>query len=93
MVIAEVVFVLSSKNLYNVGRATIRDGLLPLINLRGIKLPNKRIYSRVFDLYISTSIDYVDAYTAALMENRKQLELYSYDKHFDRISTVTRTEP
>ena len=86
-------FVLASKSLYNVSRDRIRELILPLINLAGIKLANKRIYSRVFDLYVASAIDYSDAYIAALMENRKELELYSYDTHFDRIATIKRIEP
>ena len=93
IVISEVVFVLSSRNLYNLGRETIRDLVLPLINLPGIKLPNKRMYRRVFDLYTSLPIDYADAYNAALMEDRRQPELYSYDTDFDRIAGLRRLEP
>src|SRR6266487_1142131 len=57
LVIAEVVFVLSSKHLYNLDRKTIRDLVLPLIGLPGIKLVNKRLYYRVFDLYTTLPID------------------------------------
>ncbi len=93
LVIAELVFVLSSKRGYNLGREAIRDLLLPLIELPGLKLPHKRLYRRIFDLYTSLPIDYVDAYHAALIENRGQPELYSYDTHFDRIAGITRMEP
>lgn len=93
IVVSEVVFVLASKNLYNLKREMIRDLLLPLINLQGIKLPNKRMYRRVFDLYTSLPVDYVDAYNAALMESRKQREIYSYDVDFDKIPGITRHEP
>ncbi len=93
LVISEVVFVLASKNLYNLKRETIRDLLLPLINLQGIKLPNKRMYRRVFDLYTSFPMDYVDAYNAALMESRKQHEVYSYDTDFDKVPGIIRQEP
>lgn len=93
LIIAEVVFVLSSKHGYNVGRPALRDMLLPLINLPGVKLGNKGIYRRAFDLYTSMPIDYIDAYNAALMENRKQTEIYSYDADFDRVSSIVRIEP
>jgi predicted nucleic acid-binding protein len=93
LVILEVIFVLSSKTLYNVGREKIRDLLLPLINLPGIKLTNKRMYRRAFELYTSLSIDFTDAYNAALMESHKKTKIISYDKDFDRISTVKREEP
>jgi uncharacterized protein len=93
LVIAEIVFTLSSRALYNLSRTTIRDLLLPLINLPSIKLPNKRVYQRAFDLFTNLPIDYPDAYNAALMESRKQLEIYSYDADFDRIQNVRRLEP
>lgn len=93
LVISEVVYVLASKALYNVSRDTIRDLLLPLIELAGIMLPNKRLYRAVFDLYTSLPIDYVDAYNAALMKSRKQFEIYSYDTDFDRIPGIKRSEP
>lgn len=93
LVIAEVVFVLSSKHLYNLNRNTIQDLVLPLIGLPGIKLVNKRLYRRVFDLYTSLPIDYTDAYNAALMETHKKVEVYSYDGDFDRVAGITRVEP
>jgi len=93
LVIAEVVFVLSSKHSYNVSRGAIRDMLLPLINLPGVKLANKGTYNRVFELYTASSIDFIDAYNAALIEGSKQKEIYSYDAHFNRISGIVRREP
>jgi predicted nucleic acid-binding protein len=93
LAISEVVYVLTSKALYNVSRDVIRDLLLPLIELSGLMLPNKRLYRRVFDLYTSLPIDYADAYNAALMESRKQFEVYSYDNDFDRIPGIKRLEP
>lgn len=93
LVIAEVVFVLSNKRTYDLEREIIRDLLLPLINLPGLKLPHKRLYYRVFELYASLPIDYVDAYHAALVESRKERELYSYDPDFDGIPGLTRLEP
>jgi predicted nucleic acid-binding protein len=93
LVIAEAVFVLASTKLYGLSRDAIRDLVLPLISLPGIRLANKRVYRRVFDLYTSLNIDYTDAYNAALMENRKQTAVYSYDTDFDRIPTIQRREP
>jgi predicted nucleic acid-binding protein len=93
LVIAELVFVLSSKKLYALSRERIRSLLLPLIELPGIKLPNKRLYRRVFDLYIAHNIDYVDAFHAACLEKADPAELYSYDEDFDRVETVRRLTP
>lgn len=93
LVISEVVFVLASKKLYGLSREAIRDLLLPLINLPGIKLPNKLLHHRVFDLYTGLRIDYVDAYNAALIKSRKQKDLYSYDADFDHVPGLIRLEP
>ena len=93
LVIAEVVFVLASKVLYSLDRSTIRDLLLPIIGLPGIKLAHKALYNRVFELYVTLNIDYTDAYNGALVESRKQREVYSYDTDFDRVAGITRLEP
>lgn len=93
--IAEVVFVLSatSANGYGLPRTAIRDGLLPLLALPGLYLPSKRYYPRIFQLYTSINIDFVDAFHVALLESSPEPRLYSYDRGFDRIGTLIRQEP
>ena len=93
LVVAELVWVLSSKRHYSLPRQRIRQLLLPLISLPNLRLPRKRLYRRVFDLYVSEPIDYIDAYHAAMMEQRGATELYSYDDDFDRVPTLIRREP
>ena len=93
LVIAEIVFVLENPKTHNVDRPTLRDQLLPLLALSHLKLERKRLYPRVFELYVSSPIDYVDAYHAALLEHYKQHELYSFDRDFDAIAGLTRLEP
>ncbi len=93
LAIVEVVFVLESKRTYNRPREAIRDVLLPLLGLPGIKLTHKRLYPRVFDLYTRFPIDFIDCYHVALMEQRDDRTLFSYDTDFDKISGVTRHEP
>ena len=90
LVVAEIVFVLS--RIYKLDRAGIRDAILPLLLLPGIKLDQKQTMSRVFELFVTTSIDYIDAYHAASLEGRGG-QLYSYDKHFDRLPGIQRLEP
>jgi predicted nucleic acid-binding protein len=93
LVIAEVVFVVSNKRTYNVGRERVRDLLLPLIGLPGLKIANKRMFRRVFDLYVAHPMSFIDAYYAILVGSRKPPEIYSYDTDFDRVASVTRLEP
>ncbi len=93
LVIAEAVFVLSSRRTYNLSRDRVRDLLLPLIGLPGLKIPQKRLFGRIFELYTSLPIDFVDCYHATTLEVRGELDLYSYDAHFDQVPTVRRFEP
>jgi predicted nucleic acid-binding protein len=93
LVIAEVVFVVSNKGTYNVSRQRIRDLLLPLISLPGLKIANKRMFRQVFDLYVTQPMSFIDAYHAGLVGVRKPPEVYSYDTDFDRIGGLTRLEP
>lgn len=93
LVIAEVVFVLSNKKTYNFERTKIAESLLPLLLLPGIILANKDHYTRIFELYTTYPIDFIDCYHAAFIEKLKESELYSYDRDFDKISKITRLEP
>jgi predicted nucleic acid-binding protein len=94
LTIAEVVFVLAGKRTYSLSREAIRAGLLPIIELSHLKIPHKRLYRRIFHLYVGhPHLSYVDAYEAALVEQRTPPELYSFDTDFDALPSVTRIEP
>lgn len=94
-VLAEVVFILSSKRLYNLSRQDIRIRLYPLLTVTGLKLPRRQMYLRALDLYSSNSVDFEDALSVAAMEQRKIAEIYSYDQDFARMKDVAvhRIEP
>jgi predicted nucleic acid-binding protein len=94
-VIAEVVFVLSSKRLYHLSPQDVRIRLYPVLSLPGLKLTHRRQILRALDLFSSNQIDFEDALSVAMMERQGISEIYSYDEDFDRIhgSTITRIEP
>lgn len=94
-VLAEVVFILSSKRLYNLSRQDIRIRLYPLLTVAGLKLPRRQMYLRALDLYGNNAVDFEDALSVAAMEQRKIAEIYSYDQDFDRMKDVAvrRIEP
>jgi predicted nucleic acid-binding protein len=92
-VIAEVVYVLSSKRLYNLPREEIRRLLYPLLSLPGFKLTNRKMYLRALDLYATYPIDFEDALIVAQMERQKISEVYSYDRDFDQVAGIIRREP
>jgi predicted nucleic acid-binding protein len=91
LVLSEVVFVLDRT--YKVPRADIAANLMPLIQLRSLRLPSKKLYRRIFALYTTTNLSFVDCHNVALMESKGEHEIYSYDEWYKKIGTVTRLEP
>ena len=92
-VIAEIVYVLSSKQVYALTREEIRARLYPLLSLPGLKLTHRKAYLRALDLYVSYPLDFEVAILAAQMERQKVREVYSYDREFDRVPSIEWLEP
>ena len=93
-VIVEAVQVLESTRTYALPRADIRDVLSHIIRLRGLRLAYKAAYVRALELYAAFSnLDFVDALNVAHMERAGISTIISFDRDYDRISTVTRVEP
>ncbi|MBK8048016.1 MAG: PIN domain-containing protein [Anaerolineales bacterium] len=94
-IIAEIVYVLSSKRLYNLARQDVRIRLYPLLSLPGLKLAHRSRYLRALNLYSNNNVDFEDALTLAAMESEQITELYSYDEDFDSVKecAVVRVEP
>ena len=94
-IITEVVYVLSSNRApYRLSHDEIRARLTPLLTLRGIRIPQKRIYIRALDIYASLpSLDFEDALAVAHMERVGATEIVSYDRDFDLVTGLERVEP
>lgn len=93
-IVAEIVYVLSSRATYGLSHAEVRARLSPLLALRGLKLSNKRVFQRALDVYADQpSLDFEDALLIAHMQRASGAQLYSYDRDFDRVSGVRRVEP
>jgi predicted nucleic acid-binding protein len=93
-VLVEAVQVLSSKQLYNQPRATIRHHLRNIISFKGVILRNKRRYLRALDLYVATpALSFVDALLAVYAQDHQPPTVISFDAGFDRVPGLTRQEP
>ena len=90
-VIFETVYTLQSS--YKLARGEIKDKLLPIISMRGVHLPDKSVYYRAFDLYVTKNISFADAYNAAYMISEEIFNIYSWDRDFDKIEGIVRLEP
>jgi uncharacterized protein len=90
IVIFETVFALQRS--YKQSRDLISDAVLPLLEMKGILLPRKRVYRRVFSLYRRGPLGFADCYHAVLMERLKTREILSFDTDFDRVPGIVRLE-
>ena len=92
-IIAEIVYVLSSPRLYNLSRQDVRNRLMPLLTLPGLRMSKRSVALRALELYESHNVDFEDALAAAHMEQLGIETIISYDRDFDRFPQVTRAEP
>lgn len=93
-VIADVVYVLTSKRLYNRSKAEAAELLLPLISLSGVRIQNRSAVLTALQLYgRHTRLDFTDALLIGLMQHDGPPVVYSYDTDNDRISGIERVEP
>lgn len=94
-IVTEVVYVLSSRRApYRLSHEEIRGRLVPILTLRGLRLPQKRVYIRALDLYAAAPfLDFEDALAVAHMERQGVTEIVSYDRDFDLVPELQRVEP
>jgi predicted nucleic acid-binding protein len=90
-VIFETVFTL--ERFYKLKKESIRDVLLPLLDLPGIVLPGKTRFDLVFDLYVKHNLSFPDAYHATLAQHLGLADILSFDRGFDRVEGIRRVEP
>jgi predicted nucleic acid-binding protein len=91
MVVAEIVWVLESY--YELPRSDIRAKLEKILNTPNVTFDNKETIIHALVLYEEKGIDYIDAYNACIIRMKGIGEIYSYDKHYDRLSWLKRIEP
>jgi len=91
LVIAEIVWVLES--FYELPKDEIQDKVEKILNTPNLICPHKDLILSALILYSEKNIDYIDAYNALILKENGIEELYSYDKHYDRIDWLTRMEP
>ena len=91
LVIFETVFTLES--FYKVPKKEIKELILPILNLRGLKLPDKETYHQALDIYANKNISLTDAFNTAFCLRKGIKEIYSYDEDFDKIEGIKRITP
>lgn len=92
-VVAEVVYILQSKKLFNYSRDVIVKNLLTILKLKGLKIIHKKLIILGLQIYLKFNIDFEDAVLASYVLNSKSKELFSYDLDFSKIEGIKRIEP
>jgi predicted nucleic acid-binding protein len=94
-VIGEIFYVLTrGRESYRVDRVELAQRVKPILNARGLQMPQKPVIQRALDLYIENpEFDFEDAVSMAQMESQGIQEIVSYDEDFDGKPEVVRVEP
>jgi len=93
LVVAELIWVLQSPKTYNLNSAEIFEVIMPLLMIKNLYFPCKKVFPDIMELFQTEKIDYIDAYNSVIMQGRNIDTIYSYDKHFDLLPDVIRKEP
>ena len=92
MVIAEIIWVLESS--YDLTPGDITPMIRGILATPGLEVINESNVKKAVQLYHDFNIDFIDGYIAAVMEQKKINELYSFDrKHISRLPGIKRVEP
>lgn len=92
-VIAEVVYVLSSPSLYRLPRAEVARLVRPLLELKGLRVEHKSSVLDALDLYERSNLNFEDCLSVEHVRREGLEGIYSYDRGFDRLGSITRLEP
>ena len=93
LVIAEIVWVLTSKRLFNLPKEKVKESMLPLLLEDFISFPAKGSIVQVFEIFVEKNISFIDAYNAIYTRRIQADAILSYDRDFDRLDFINREEP
>lgn len=90
-VILELVWTLESY--FKVARADLAKKLSLLVNTPNLGIENREVIEESVDYYKDSKADFVDCYNAAFAKLNSDGTVMSFDRHFDKLEGVKRTEP
>jgi len=91
IVLAETVWVLTS--FYELPAAEVARVLLQLLSHEAIQADDKSLLAEALRLFSDHNVDFADALLAARMRRRGITEVFSFDRHLDRLPGITHLEP
>lgn len=90
-VIAEVVWVL--KKFYNWEKEEICNNINLILRTPNIIFKERTILLEAISVYKERNMSFIDAYNYSFMKANKVVEIYSFDKDFDKLPDVRRLDP
>ena len=91
LIVAEVIWVLTG--VYRLTKERVVDALLELLSMEAIHLDDKERVLTALDRYRAKPVDFIDAYHAQYLLDKKLDAVYSYDRDFDILPGLRRLEP
>ncbi len=91
IILADIIWVL--EGYYKQSREQIREWITTILSMRGLRFSDKNVALDALDIYVDKGIDWSDAFVASQMINHGIMEIYSFDRHFDRIGAIKKIEP
>lgn len=93
LVIAEIVFVLTSHKTITFTKKNIRGMLKPILALSNLSTPSEKIWSLIFDLYVDKNIDFIDAYNIFVTKRLGIIQAFSFDQDLKKAGILKTLEP
>jgi predicted nucleic-acid-binding protein len=90
IILADIIWIL--EGYYKQTKENIREWITAILSLQGLAFSDKDMALEALDIYVDKKTDWSDAFTASQMLQREITEIYSFDKHFDRIDGIARIE-
>jgi predicted nucleic-acid-binding protein len=84
MVIVEIIWVL--EKYYEWKKEEVCENIELILNTPNIRIAERNIIKSAIDTYKKINIDFIDSYNYAYIKARSASQIYSYDKHYDRLS-------
>lgn len=91
VVMAELAYVLTGP--YGLSPAEAGERILAILDLPGIEVADESVLRDTVAIWTSRSLDFTDAYLAALARSTKETGILSFDRDFDRTEGVLRVDP
>ena len=91
MVIAEIVWIL--EKYYEWDKEEVCENIELILNTPNIRIADRNIIKNAIGTYKNTKIDYIDSYNHAYIKSHNASQIYSYDRHYDRLEGVSRLVP